>query len=138
MNVRPTYDRVVVRKAEEEKVSKGGIIFPENARNPTQMGTVVAVGPGRNIDAPGGYLVRIDNPEIVPAAAMAMGVSSQIVAHVDVQRPRMQVKVNDTVLWGKHAGSEVKVGEETLYILREDEILAVAEEDAKTEAAPAA
>lgn len=37
------------------------------------------------------------------------------------------VKEGDRVLFGKYAGSEVKVGEETLLVMREDDLMAVLE-----------
>lgn len=40
----------------------------------------------------------------------------------------MTVKVGDTVLFGKYGGNEIKVDDDELLILREDEILAVVEE----------
>jgi len=140
--IRPTYDRVVVQKQEEAEVSKGGIVIPDVARNPTQVGVVVAVGPGRNIDAPGGYRLGLPDdfewkgladPE-EHAELLNLITSFRVV----VERPQAQVKTGDTVLWGKHAGSEVKVAEETFYILREDEILAVLDPEPKEAAAPAA
>lgn len=39
----------------------------------------------------------------------------------------MDVKVGDTVLFGKYAGTEVKVDGEELLMMREDDILAVVE-----------
>ncbi|HLR78275.1 MAG TPA: co-chaperone GroES, partial [Burkholderiaceae bacterium] len=37
------------------------------------------------------------------------------------------LKVGDTVLFGKYAGQTVKVDDEELLVIREDEILAVIE-----------
>ncbi len=39
----------------------------------------------------------------------------------------MEVKVADKVIFGKYSGSEVKVGDETLLIMREEDVLAVVE-----------
>ena len=39
----------------------------------------------------------------------------------------MEVKVGDKVIFGKYSGNEVKVGDETLLIMREEDILAVVE-----------
>jgi len=39
----------------------------------------------------------------------------------------MDVKVGDKVMFGKYSGTEVKVGVETLLIMREDDIMAVVE-----------
>lgn len=37
----------------------------------------------------------------------------------------LDVKVGDTVLFGKYSGNDVKVGDEELVIMREDDIMAV-------------
>ena len=42
-------------------------------------------------------------------------------------RTPMDVKAGDRVLIGKYSGSEIKVGDEDLVILREDEVLGVIE-----------
>jgi len=39
----------------------------------------------------------------------------------------MEVKDGDKVIFGKYSGSEVKVGDETLLIMREEDVLAVVE-----------
>jgi len=43
----------------------------------------------------------------------------------DGKRAPMDVKPGDRVLIGKYSGSEVKIGDDELVILREDEVLAV-------------
>ena len=43
------------------------------------------------------------------------------------KRSPMDVKEGDRVLIGKYSGSEIKIGDEDLVILREDEILGVIE-----------
>ncbi len=43
------------------------------------------------------------------------------------KRSTLDVKVGDRVLIGKYSGSEIKVDDQDLIILREDEILAVIE-----------
>ncbi len=42
-------------------------------------------------------------------------------------RTPMDVKEGDRVLIGKYSGSEIKIGDEDLVILREDEILGIIE-----------
>ena len=49
-NIKPLADRVVVKAAPAEEVSKGGIILPDTAQEKPQMGTVIAVGPGKASD----------------------------------------------------------------------------------------
>jgi chaperonin GroES len=47
MNIRPLYDRIVVKRIEEKETVQGGIIIPDTAKEKPQEGEVVAVGPGR-------------------------------------------------------------------------------------------
>jgi chaperonin GroES len=47
MKFEPLRDRIVIKKDEPEHLSKGGIIIPEVAREISQKGTVLEVGPGR-------------------------------------------------------------------------------------------
>jgi len=56
MNLKPLQDRVVVKAAEAEEVSKGGIILPDTAKEKPQQGEVVAVGPGKVADS--GELIK--------------------------------------------------------------------------------
>ncbi len=42
-------------------------------------------------------------------------------------RLELDVKVGDTVLFGKYSGSEIKVNGEELLVMREDDIMAVVE-----------
>ena len=47
MKIRPLHDRVLIKRVEEEKVSKGGIIIPDSAKEKPIEGKVVAVGAGK-------------------------------------------------------------------------------------------
>jgi chaperonin GroES len=47
VNIKPLADRVIVRPAESEEKTKGGIIIPDTAKEKPQKGTVVAVGKGK-------------------------------------------------------------------------------------------
>jgi len=58
MKFRPLHDRVVIRRAEGDTKSKGGIIIPDNAKEKPQEGEVVAVGPGVRDES--GALVPLD------------------------------------------------------------------------------
>jgi chaperonin GroES len=46
MTFRPLQDRVVVRRADPEQKTEGGIFIPDTAQEKPMEGTVVAVGPG--------------------------------------------------------------------------------------------
>jgi len=50
MNIRPLYDRVVIRRKEEETTTAGGIVLPGSAKERPNQGEVVAVGPGAVLD----------------------------------------------------------------------------------------
>jgi chaperonin GroES len=47
MKVRPLYDRLIVKRLEEEEKTKGGIIIPDTAKEKPVEGKVVAVGAGK-------------------------------------------------------------------------------------------
>jgi chaperonin GroES len=48
--VRPLGDRVIVEVDESPDTTKGGIIIPENAKEPLTRGVVIAAGPGAVVD----------------------------------------------------------------------------------------
>lgn len=50
MAFRPLGDRVLVKRVEEESMTKGGIIIPDAAKEKPQEGEVVSVGPGARDD----------------------------------------------------------------------------------------
>jgi chaperonin GroES len=58
MKFRPLHDRVVIRRAEGDIKSKGGIIIPDNAKEKPQEGEVIAVGTGSRDES--GKLIPLD------------------------------------------------------------------------------
>lgn len=46
MKLQPTLDRVAIKRDPKEKVSKGGIVLPDSAKEESNYGEVIAVGPG--------------------------------------------------------------------------------------------
>jgi chaperonin GroES len=50
MKVKPLYDRILVKRIEEEAKTKGGIIIPDAAKEKPQEGKVVAVGDGKMLE----------------------------------------------------------------------------------------
>jgi chaperonin GroES len=46
MKLRPLLDKVVIKAAEMEETTKGGILLPGSAKEKPQIFEVVAVGPG--------------------------------------------------------------------------------------------
>ena len=49
-NIKPLYDRVVIKRVEEEKLSAGGIVIPDYATEKPIKGNVIAVGDGKALD----------------------------------------------------------------------------------------
>jgi chaperonin GroES len=95
MKLKPLGDRVLVKRLEQEEVTKGGIIIPDSAKEKPMKGEVVAVGPGK-LDDKGDHM-------------------------------KMHVGKGDLVLFNKYAGTEIKLDDEELLVMREDDILAVIE-----------
>lgn len=50
MKVTPLYDRILVKRVESAKVTKGGIIIPEIAKERPLEGVVAAIGKGKRLD----------------------------------------------------------------------------------------
>ncbi len=49
-SIRPLYDRILVKRIEASEKSQGGIIIPDNAKEKSVEGEVVAVGSGTRLD----------------------------------------------------------------------------------------
>lgn len=70
---------------------------------------------------------------IIPDTAKEKPIQGQVVAVgngkilEDGTRRSLDVKAGDRVLFGKYAGTEIKVESEELLIMREDDILAIVE-----------
>lgn len=47
MNIRPLYDRIIVKRVDQEKQTASGIFIPDSAKEKPEQGEVVAVGTGR-------------------------------------------------------------------------------------------
>ncbi len=58
MNIRPLYDRIVVKRIEEQETTRNGIVIPDSAKEKPQEGEVLAVGHGKRLD--NGALVALD------------------------------------------------------------------------------
>lgn len=93
MNVKPIRDRILVKPAEAETTTKGGLVIPDNAKEGPTKGTVLITGSGKVTDD---------------------GITIPLI-----------VKEGDTVMYSKGAGVSVKLDDQALLILTEDQILAV-------------
>ena len=58
MNIRPLYDRLVVRRIEQKETIQSGIIIPDTAKEKPQEAEVVAVGRGKRLE--NGTVVTLD------------------------------------------------------------------------------
>lgn len=96
INLKPLYDRLVIKPDAEERTTAGGIVIPDSANGEKPMrGVVLKAGTGA-IKEDGGH------------------------------RP-LTVKEGDNVLYGKYAGTEVKIDGENVMIMREDDVMAIIE-----------
>lgn len=59
--LKPLGDRVVLKLIEAPEMTEGGIVLPQDAKNPTNRARVVAVGPGPWNDKDEGCPVRVDD-----------------------------------------------------------------------------
>ena len=50
MNIKPLFDRVVIKNVEAEETTKSGIILTSSAKEKPQMAEILAVGPGGMVD----------------------------------------------------------------------------------------
>ena len=109
MNVKPTGDRVLIRRDEAEGRTKGGLYLPDQAKQKPRVGTVVAVGPGR----------RPSEAEVAHGAALVNG-------RMPVQyRPGQKVVFN---IYGQHELPDGLDEARQLILVREEDILGVIEE----------
>jgi len=59
MNIRPLYDRIVVKRIESDaEKTSGGLFIPDSAKEKPQEGEVVAVGKGKRLED--GKVVALD------------------------------------------------------------------------------
>ena len=47
MKVRPLYDRILIKRVDEEEKTAGGLFIPDTAKEKPQQGVVVSVGSGK-------------------------------------------------------------------------------------------
>ena len=50
MNLKPLFDRVVIKMAEAEETTKSGLILTGSAKEKPEVAEVIAVGPGGLVD----------------------------------------------------------------------------------------
>ena len=50
MNIRPLYDRIVVKRIDEQETTRNGIVIPDSAQEKPQEGEVMAIGKGKRLE----------------------------------------------------------------------------------------
>jgi chaperonin GroES len=58
MKIRPLYDRIVVKRIEEQETTRNGIVIPDSAKEKPQEGEVMAIGKGKRLED--GQMVALD------------------------------------------------------------------------------
>ncbi len=95
MEIRPLYDRIIVKRIDQQRQTASGIVIPDTVTEKPEQGDVVAVGTGR----------LLQDGSVRP----------------------LQVKKGERVLFGKYAGQTVKVDEQELLVLKEEDVLGIIE-----------
>lgn len=49
MKIRPLYDRVIVKRVEQQRTTASGIVIPDTAAEKPEQGEVIAVGQGKQL-----------------------------------------------------------------------------------------
>lgn len=76
--------------------------------------------------SPGGIVIP-DTAKDKPILGEVIAIGSGKLLDNNQARP-LSVKVGDQVLFGKYSGTEVKLGEEEVVIMREDDLMGVVED----------
>lgn len=95
MEIRPLYDRIIVKRIDQQRQTASGIVIPDTATEKPEQGDVIAVGNGR----------LLHDGSVWP----------------------LQVTKGDRVLFGKYAGQTVKIDDQELLVLKEEDVLGILE-----------
>lgn len=95
--IRPLADRIVVEPKEIETKTAGGIVIPDTASDSR------------------------DKP--MEGTVIAIGTGR----YVDGKVQPLQVKIGDRILFGKYAGTSVKLTNKEFLVMREEDVMGVLE-----------
>ena len=99
MKLEALFDAVIVKPLEEEETTYGSIVVPDLGKDRNEHGTVVAVGPGRQVAGIGFVATIIKEGDVVVLPTIGftklehqgeeyyIGSENQILARVDNQTP---------------------------------------------------
>lgn len=99
----PLFDYVVLERVKGDSETKGGILLPEQEKNKSVRGLVIAIGPGE---------LREDENGFLPICPLEHPLKNGI-------------EVGDTVIFAHYAGSEVTDDGKDYTILRAVDIRAI-------------
>lgn len=102
LNVTPLSDVVIIRRADPQSVSAGGIVIPPSEDFTEDIGDVVYVGRGKPVKC------------------------SKCSAHTHIP---MQVNAGDRVIFSTNGHQITKIRGEELIVLRQDSIIGVIEDE---------
>ncbi|MCR4277087.1 MAG: co-chaperone GroES [Candidatus Roizmanbacteria bacterium] len=102
-NIKPLFDYVLIKPVESESKTASGIVLPDSVDKKSQVGEVMAVGPGSDCCGD-----KCCDDEKGKCAAMV-------------------VKVGQKVLYKKWGGNEVKVGNAEWLLLEQKDVMAIVE-----------
>ena len=102
-NIKPLFDYVLIKPVESESKTASGIVLPDSVDKKSQVGEVMAVGPGS--DCCGDKCCDDEKEKCVA----------------------MVVKVGQKVLYKKWGGNEVKVGNAEWLLLEQKDVMAIVE-----------
>lgn len=108
--LRPTGERLIVKKAGVEERTPGGIIVPEKAQKAPVTGTVVAAGPGK--------------------------LTGRLRPEGQAERLPMCAAVGDKILFGRYDSTDVNADGEDFAIVEDSKVLAILEADADVTVKP--
>lgn len=97
--LQPTLDKIAVEPATAEKMTPGGIVIPEGAREKPLRGTVIAVGP------------RTPLAHIDPLVSAEMG--------------SKYPQVGDTVIYRRYAGDTIEIGGREVIVMSDVDVIGI-------------
>ncbi len=50
IDIRPLYDRIVVKRIDEQETTRNGIVIPDSAKEKPQEGEIMAAGKGKRLE----------------------------------------------------------------------------------------
>ena len=100
-SIKPLFDYVLVKPIEGESKTASGIVLPDSVEKKSQVGEVMAIGPGSECCGEG---CCEDDKKCCGG---------------------MIVKVGQKVLYKKWGGNEVKVGNEEWLLIEQKDVMAV-------------